>query len=94
MQIDTTLMAESEEELKSLLTKVKEKSEKSWLKAQLLRSFTDRDLGTGVDEKRERERAVSLGLCGKPIKPMHRTCTAHEGTGHPLKEVLKAQARK
>ena len=27
-----------------------------------------------------RERAVSLGLHGKPIKPMHRTCTAHEGT--------------
>ena len=31
---DTTLMAESEEELKSLLTKVKEESEKNWLKAQ------------------------------------------------------------
>ena len=31
---DTTLTAESEEELKSLLMKVKEKSEKSWLKAQ------------------------------------------------------------
>ena len=31
---DTTLMAESEEELKSLLMKVKEKIEKSWLKAQ------------------------------------------------------------
>ena len=31
---DTTLMAESEEELKSLLRKVKEKSGKSWLKAQ------------------------------------------------------------
>ena len=29
---DTTLMAESEEELKSLLIAVKEKSEKSWLK--------------------------------------------------------------
>ena len=32
MQIDTTLMAESEEELKSLLMKVKEESEKSGLK--------------------------------------------------------------
>ena len=32
---DTTLMAESEE-LKSLLMKVKEESEKSWLKAQHL----------------------------------------------------------
>ena len=31
---DTTLMAESEEELKSLSMKVKEGSEKSWLKAQ------------------------------------------------------------
>ena len=29
---DTTLMAESEEELKSLLMKVKEESEKNWLK--------------------------------------------------------------
>ena len=33
---DTTLMAESEEELKSLLMKVKEESEKNWLKAQHL----------------------------------------------------------
>ena len=31
---DTTLMTESEEELKSLFMKVKEESEKSWLKAQ------------------------------------------------------------
>ena len=31
---DTTLMAESEEKLKSLLMKVKVESEKSWLKAQ------------------------------------------------------------
>ena len=31
---DTTLMAESKEELKSLWMKVKEESEKSWLKAQ------------------------------------------------------------
>ena len=33
---DTTLMAKCEEELKSLLRKVKEESEKSWLKAQHL----------------------------------------------------------
>ena len=32
---DTTLMAESEEELKSLLMKVKEEEWKSWLKMQL-----------------------------------------------------------
>ena len=31
---DTTVMAESEEELKSLLMKVKEESGKSWLKTQ------------------------------------------------------------
>ena len=31
---DTTLMAESDEELKSLLMKVKEESGKSWLKTQ------------------------------------------------------------
>ena len=31
---DTTLLAESEEELKSLLMKMKEESGKSWLKAQ------------------------------------------------------------
>ena len=31
---DTTLMAESEEELKRLLMKVKDESEKSWLKIQ------------------------------------------------------------
>ena len=31
---DATLMAESEEELKSLLIKVKEESKKSWLKTQ------------------------------------------------------------
>ena len=33
---DTTLMAESEDELKSLLMKVKEESGKSWFKAQHL----------------------------------------------------------
>ena len=31
---DTTLMAESEDELESLLMKVKEESEKNWLKTQ------------------------------------------------------------
>ena len=46
------------------------------------------------EREKKRERAVSLGLCGKPIKPMHRACTAPEGTGHPLKEVMKARARK
>ena len=40
---------------------------------------------------RERERPIFLGLHRKPIKPLHRTCTAHKGTGRPLEEVLKAQ---
>ena len=31
---DTTLMAENEEELKNLLRRVKEETEKSWLKVQ------------------------------------------------------------
>ena len=35
MQVDTTLMAESEEELKSLLMKVKEESEKVGLKLNI-----------------------------------------------------------
>ena len=34
MQNDTTLRTESQEELKSLLRKVKEKNEKRWLKTQ------------------------------------------------------------
>ena len=33
---DTTLMAENEEELKSLLMKVKEESEKNWLKTKIV----------------------------------------------------------
>ena len=36
---DTTLMAESEEELKSLLMKVKEESEKNWLKLNSQKTF-------------------------------------------------------
>ena len=43
---------------------------------------------------RERERPKFLGVRGKPIKPLPRACTAHEGTGHLPKEVLKAQAGK
>ena len=46
------------------------------------------------ERKRERERPIFLGVCGKPIKPLHRACMAHEGTGRPLEEILKAQAGK
>ena len=48
-------------------------------------------------EKRGRERegeTIFLGLHGKPIKPLHRTCNTHEGTERPLEEVFKAQAGK
>ena len=38
MQVDTTLMAESEEELKSLLMRVKEESEKAGLKLNIQKS--------------------------------------------------------
>ena len=37
---DTTLMAESEEELKSLLMRVKEENEKIWLETQYLKKLT------------------------------------------------------
>ena len=45
-------------------------------------------------EKRERERPTFLGVCGKPIRPLHRTCTTHEGTGGALEEVFKARMGK
>ena len=38
---DTTLMAESKEELKSLLMRVKEESQKVGLKLNILRSWVD-----------------------------------------------------
>ena len=46
------------------------------------------------EKERERGRPIFLGVYGKPIKPLHRACTAHEGTGYPLQEVLKAWAGK
>ena len=46
------------------------------------------------EREKEKERAISLGLHGRPIKPIQRTCTAHEGMGRSLEEVLKAPARK
>ena len=57
--------------------------------------FTDWGLVDRSQRKEsKRERLISLGLCGKPIRPLHRTCTAHKGTGCPLNEVLKARAEK
>ena len=48
--------------------------------------------GEGVGGERARVQAVFLWLHGKPIKPLYRVCTAYEGTGSPLEEVLKARA--
>ena len=63
---DTTLMAESEEELKSLLMKVKEESEKVSLKLniQKLRSWNlvDHFMGNRWDNSRNSVRLNFLGL--------------------------------
>ena len=29
------------------------------------------------ERDKDRERPIFLGVCGKPIKPLHRACTAH-----------------
>ena len=54
----------------------------------------DQNLVVGVDDKKvkERKKLVFPGLHREPIKPYNRACTSHEGSGHPLEEVLKAQA--
>ena len=48
----------------------------------------------GRQKEREREMPIFLGVHGKPIMPLHRVCTAHEGTECPLEEVLKDQVGK
>ena len=54
----------------------------------------DQNLVVGVDDKKvkERKKLVFPGLRREPIKPYNRACTSHEGSGHPLEEVFKAQA--
>ena len=63
----TTLMAESEKELKSLLMKVKEKSEKSWLKTQHSKNKyhgiqSHHFMANGWGNKGNRDRLYLLGL--------------------------------
>ena len=77
---DTTLMAESEEELKSLLMKVKEESGKSWLKAQHsenedhgIRSITSREIDgetveTVPDFILEGSKITAAGYCSHKLK--------------------------
>ena len=65
---DTTLMAESEDELKSLLMKVKEMSEKAGLKLNIQKLwlpdanswFTGKDPDTGKDWRKKEKRATGL----------------------------------
>ena len=46
------------------------------------------------ENERERERPIFLGMHGKPTKLLHRACTTHKGTRHPLGEALKARVGK
>ena len=60
---DTTLMAESEEELKTLLMKVKEESEKVGLKLNIQKT----KIITLYARQQKRHRCIeeSFGLCGR-----------------------------
>ena len=65
---DTTLMAESEEELKGFLMKVKEESEKSWLKTQHLEKIMSYSPITSWQIDGETmERVTDFILGGAPI---------------------------
>ena len=44
----------------------------------------------GRERKTERERGQYFSGYVENQKPLPRTCTAHEGTGRPLEEILKA----
>ena len=77
---DTTLMAESEEELKSLLVKVKEESEKVGLKLNIQKTKimasgpitswqTDREtVGTVIDFRFRGSKITASGDCSHEIK--------------------------
>ena len=63
-------------------------------------------MNVAVKKIEEKKRLIFLGLCRKPIKPQHRTCSVHVGhrcllsvakaphLGHLLKRVLEAWAGK
>jgi len=64
---DTSLMAESEEELKSLLMKVKEKSEKAGLKLNIQKTKSHHFMGNRWGNSGNSDRLYFLGLqnhCG------------------------------
>ena len=63
-------------------------------------------MNVAVKKIEEKKRLIFLGLCRKPIKPLHRTCSVHVGhrrllsvakvpyLGNLLERVLEAQAGK
>ena len=55
--------------------------EVEWQKASVLELVGLMEKKSVEKRGRERERPIFLGLHRKPIKPLHRACTAHEGTG-------------
>ena len=64
---DTTLMAESEEELKSLLMKMKEESEKNWLKSRRSKNedhgiWSHHLMASGWGNNGNRDRLYCVGL--------------------------------
>ena len=59
---DTTLMAESEEELKSLLMKVKEESEKVGLKLNIHGIWSNHFMGNGWEDSGNSVRLHFFGL--------------------------------
>ena len=64
---DTSIMAESEEELKSLLMKVKEKSEKAGLKLNIQKTKSHHFMGNRWGNSGNSDRLYFLGLqnhCG------------------------------
>ena len=45
----------------------------------------EKEIMNVADKKiEERKRLIFLGLCRKPIKPQHGTCSVHVGHRHPL----------
>ena len=72
---DTTLMAESEEELKSLLMKVKEESEKSGLKLNIQKKITASSLITSWQIDGETVETVSDFIFWAP-KSLHMVTAA------------------
>ena len=77
---DTTLMAESKEELKSLLMKVKEESEKAGLKLNIQKTKI-MESGPIISQQREEEKMTGFIFLGSKI-------TADDDCSHEIKRLL------